>query len=93
MHFSDQNLQEVIGFLQKLYPKYELPLQQIEDILAYLKNDKKNAFTSVHVRQALGLWAMYFILAWVVSGLDSWFATFGFWVFFGILFIYGFINS
>ena len=42
LHFSDQNLQEVIGFLQKLYPKYELPLQQIEDILAYLKNDKKN---------------------------------------------------
>jgi len=66
----------------------------IGTIIAYfMNNDKKNEYTSFHVRQALGLWAMYFILAWVVSGLDSWFATFGFWLFFGVLFIYGFVNA
>ena len=42
MQFSDQSLKEVTDFLQQLYPKYTLPLQKIDEILAYLKNDKKN---------------------------------------------------
>tara|TARA_R110002049_G_scaffold308704_1_gene513547 strand:- start:8103 stop:8435 length:333 start_codon:yes stop_codon:yes gene_type:complete len=62
-------------------------------IAFFMNNDKKNAFTAFHIRQALGLWLTYFIVAWVVSGFDNWFATLGFWLFFGILFIYGFINA
>ncbi|WP_142786470.1 DUF4870 domain-containing protein [Changchengzhania lutea] len=62
-------------------------------IAFFMNNDKKNPFTSFHVRQALGLWLTYFILAWVVSWFDSWLATFGFWMFFGVLFIYGFVNA
>ena len=66
----------------------------IGTIIAYfMNNDKKNIFTSFHVRQALGLWLTYFILAWVVSAVNSWFATLGFWIFFGVLFIFGFINA
>ena len=66
----------------------------IGTIIAYfMNNDKKNPFTNFHVRQALGLWLTYFILAWVVSAVNSWFATLGFWVFFGVLFIYGFVNA
>lgn len=62
-------------------------------IAFFMNNDKKNPFTSFHVRQALGLWLTYFILAWVVSAVNSWFATIGFWVFFSILFIYAFVNA
>ena len=62
-------------------------------IAFFMNNDKKNAFTSFHVRQALGLWLTYFVLAWVVSAVDSWFATLGFWVFFSVLFIYAFMNA
>ncbi|MFB9057876.1 hypothetical protein ACFFU9_14110 [Mariniflexile ostreae] len=62
-------------------------------IALFMNNDKKNNFAAFHIRQALGLWLTYFILAWLVSGFDNWFATLGFWIFFGILFIYGFINA
>ncbi|WOD44088.1 hypothetical protein [Hwangdonia lutea] len=66
----------------------------IGTIIAYfMNNDKKNIFTSFHVRQALGLWLTYFILAWVVSAVNSWFATLGFWVFFSVLFIYALISA
>lgn len=59
----------------------------------FMNNDKKNAFTSFHIRQSLGLWLTYFILAWVVSYVNSWYATLGFWVFFSILFIYGLVSA
>jgi uncharacterized membrane protein len=62
-------------------------------IAFFMNNDKKNTFASFHTRQALGLWLTYFILAWVVSGFNNWYATLGFWFFFGILFIYGFIHA
>ncbi|MFD1162976.1 MULTISPECIES: hypothetical protein [Hwangdonia] len=66
----------------------------IGTIIAYfMNNDKKNVFTNFHVRQALGLWLTYFILAWVVSAVNSWFATLGFWIFFSVLFIYAFIGA
>ncbi len=55
----------------------------------FLNNDKKNPFTAFHVRQALGLNLSYLLVAKVVSSLDNWFASLGFWVFFAVLFIYG----
>lgn len=62
-------------------------------IALILNNDKKNAFASFHIRQSLGLWLTFFMLGYVVGIFDNWFVTFGFWIFFGILFIYGFINA
>ena len=62
-------------------------------IAFFMNNEKKNRFAAFHLRQALGLWLTYFILAWVVSAVNSWFATLGFWIFFGVLFIFGFINA
>ncbi len=66
----------------------------IGTIIAFImNNDKKNQFTSFHIRQALGLWLTFFALGYVVGIFDNWLITFGFWLFFGILFIYGFINA
>lgn len=62
-------------------------------IAFFLNNDKKNAFASFHIRQALGLWLTFFVLGYVISAFDSWLITFCFWMFFGVLFIYGFINA
>ncbi|RZN81386.1 MAG: hypothetical protein EVB11_10620 [Winogradskyella sp.] len=59
----------------------------------YLSQDKKNAFTAFHVRQGLGLWLMYFIIAYMVSGFDSWMVSTSFWVFFLALFTYGIIGA
>ncbi len=55
----------------------------------FMNNDKKNPFTAFHVRQALGLWILYFLLGFVVSGFDNWSITYAFWIFFGVLFFYG----
>ena len=69
-------------------------LSIIGTIIAYfLNNDKKNVFTSFHVRQALGLWLMFPVLGFVTSSFNSWLVTFGFYMFFGVLFIFGFINA
>ena len=85
---TEQDIEEGKGLAIIAY------LTIIGTIIAYfMNNDKKNPFTNFHVRQALGLWLTYFILAWVVSAVNSWFATLGFWVFFGVLFIYGFVNA
>lgn len=63
-------------------------------IVAYfLNNDKKNAFTSFHLRQSIGLWLMFHLLGFVASSFDSWGVTSGFYLFFCILFIYGLINA
>jgi len=62
-------------------------------IAFFINNDKKNDFASFHIRQALGLWLTFFALGYVVGIFDNWLITFAFWLFFGILFIYGFINA
>lgn len=62
-------------------------------IAFFMNNDKKNEFASFHIRQALGLWLTFFTLGYAISAFDSWLMTFGFWMFFGVLFIYGFINA
>lgn len=62
-------------------------------IIAYFMNnesDKKSAFTSFHVRQSLGLWLTFFALGSIVSNFDSWYVSSAFYLFFAILFLYGF---
>jgi uncharacterized membrane protein len=58
-------------------------------IAFYMNQDKRNPLTAFHVRQSLGLWLLYFVLGYVVSGFDSWMLTYSFWIFFSVLFIYG----
>lgn len=85
---ANQNVEEGKGIAIISY------LSIVGTIIAYfLNNDKKNSFASFHIRQALGLWIMFPLLGFVTSYFDSWFATFGFYMFFGVLFIYGFINA
>lgn len=69
-------------------------LTLIGTLIAFFMNqDKKNPFTSFHVRQALGLWSLELVLGYFVGGFDSWMITISFWVFFGVLFIYGMIGA
>ena len=62
-------------------------------IAFFMNNDKKNDFAGFHIRQALGLWLTFFALGYIVGIFDKWLITLAFWLFFGILFIYGFINA
>lgn len=63
-------------------------------IIAYFMNDnKRNEFASFHIRQALGLWLTFFALGYIIGNFDSWFATLAFWIFFGVLFIFGLMSA
>ena len=63
-------------------------------IIAYFSNnDKKNTFTSFHIRQSIGLWLMFHILGFVASAFDSWGVSSGFYMFFCVLFVFGLISA
>lgn len=62
-------------------------------IAFFMNQDKKNPFTSFHIRQALGLGLLYIMIAFVVSSLDSMNISFSFWIFFSILYLYGLFGA
>lgn len=65
-------------------------------IIAYYLNnedDKRSVFASFHIRQSLGLWLTFYALGYIIGSFDSWLVSSGFYVFFTVLFIYGFINA
>lgn len=62
-------------------------------IAFFMNNDKKNSFAAFHIRQALGLWLTFFALGYFVGLFDNWLITIGFWIFFGVLFIFGFMTA
>lgn len=59
----------------------------------FMNRDNRNPFTSFHTRQALGLWLLELIFAYLISGFNNWMATLSFWIFFGVLFIYGILGA
>ena len=58
-------------------------------IAFYMNNEKRHAFASFHIRQSLGLWLTYMIIGYLQGFFDSLMISISFWIFFGILFIYG----
>lgn len=62
-------------------------------IAFYMNTERKNEFTSFHIRQALGLWLTFFALGYIIGGFDSWLVTLGWYIFFGVLFIFGFMTA
>src|SRR5690606_11857041 len=64
-------------------------------IAYYLNNEEKSksAFANFHIRQSLGLWLTFYALGYIIGSFDSWLVTSSFYVFFAVLFIYGFVNA
>lgn len=62
-------------------------------IAIVLNNDKKDPFASFHIRQALGLCLLSMLLGTLVSGFDNWFVTGPFYLFFFVLWLFGFIGA
>lgn len=66
----------------------------IGTLIAFFTNqEKRNAFTSFHIRQALGLWLLFMAMGYVVGIFDNWNITYSWWIFFSVLFIYGIIGA
>jgi len=62
-------------------------------IALFMNNEKKNPFVSFHVRQALGIFLSFFALGYFISGFDSWMVSSSFYIFYFILWIYGFSGA
>ena len=62
-------------------------------IAMVMNSEKKNYFTSFHVRQALGTILLFFALGYPVGTFDSWMVSSAFYIFFFILWIYGFLGA
>jgi len=60
-------------------------------IAFYMNQENKNTFTSFHIRQALGLWIMFYLLTAFTRIFNFFFIDIGFWVFSIVLIIYGLI--
>lgn len=66
----------------------------IGSIIAMVMNsEKKYPFASFHNRQALGIFLLFFALGYPIGYFDSWAITMGFYLFFFILWIYGFLGA
>ena len=69
-------------------------LTLIGTLIAFFMNqDKRNEFTTFHVRQALGLGLLYIAIGYIVSSLDSMMVSMSFWIFFSVLFLYGIFGA
>ena len=62
-------------------------------IAIFMNDEKKDAFASFHIRQALGIFLLFFALGYFVGYFDSWSATMAFWVFIFVLWLYGFFSA
>ncbi|GAA4274790.1 hypothetical protein U6A24_21490 [Aquimarina gracilis] len=60
-------------------------------IAFFMNHDRKNQFASFHIRQALGLWIMFYLLVALAEIFNSIFVHIGFWFFSIVLIIYGLI--
>ena len=67
----------------------------IGSVIAIFMNQEENKseFASFHIRQALGLFISFFLLGYFVGYADSWTATSAFYIFYFILWIYGFSSA
>ncbi|WP_026755711.1 membrane protein [Sediminibacter sp. Hel_I_10] len=62
-------------------------------IAFFMNREKRDELVSFHIRQALGLWLLQFILGYFIGGFDSWMITTSFWIFFIVLFLYGIFGA
>ncbi|MCF6132179.1 hypothetical protein [Flavobacterium wongokense] len=57
------------------------------------QEENKSELGSFHIRQALGLFLSFFLLGYFVGYANSWTATTAFYLFYFILWIYGFVGA
>jgi uncharacterized membrane protein len=62
-------------------------------IAIFMNNENRNDFASFHIRQALGIFITFFLLGYPIGYFDSWMVSASFYVFFIILWAYGFVGA
>ncbi|MNF24622.1 Chloroplast import component protein (Tic20) [compost metagenome] len=62
-------------------------------IAIFMNIEKKNTFAAFHIRQALGIFVSFFLIGYFIGYFDSWMISSAFYVFYFILWIYGFLGA
>jgi len=62
-------------------------------IAMVLNSEKKHSFASFHNRQSLGIFVLFFALGYPIGYFDDWMITIGFYLFFFVLWMYGFLGA
>jgi len=62
-------------------------------IAIFMNSENKSSFASFHIRQALGIFLTFFALGYPIGYFDNWMISSAFYVFFFILWIYGFMGA
>jgi uncharacterized membrane protein len=62
-------------------------------IAIFMNLEKKNTFAAFHIRQALGIFVSFFLIGYFIGYFDSWMISSAFYVFYFILWIYGFLGA
>lgn len=63
-------------------------------IIAFFMNkEPKNEFAAFHIRQAIGIHLLYFLMVFLISGFNSWMISIGFWLCVFVLWAYGFAGA
>ena len=62
-------------------------------IAIFMNLEKKNTFSAFHIRQALGIFVSFFLIGYFIGYFDSWMISSAFYVFYFILWIYGFLGA
>lgn len=62
-------------------------------ITLFMNMENKNEFASFHIRQALGLNILFYVISYFVGYFNSLMISGAFYVFFFVLWIYGFITA
>ena len=59
-------------------------------IAIFMNLEPKNSFARFHIRQAFGLHILFYAFGLLIPYADNWFASFGFYIFVLVLWLYGF---
>lgn len=61
-------------------------------IAIFMNMESKNPFARFHIRQAFGIFAMFYIVGVIISYFNTWLISTPFYVFFFVLWCFGFVN-
>lgn len=62
-------------------------------IALFMNMEPKNLFASFHIRQALGIHLVFWLLGYFIGNFDSWLISISFWIFVFVLWLYGFLGA
>jgi len=62
-------------------------------IAIFMNSETKDKFASFHIRQALGIFLTFFALGYPIGYFDNWMVTSSFYLFFFILWLFGFLGA